>query len=428
MCTIARLGFIVVFTSLVACGGERSSQFGFNVGNPVAVGIPAPSWNSIDPIRAVAPAQPSSWPNAETTGYYYIDNTHASATDASNTYGTPNRPRATIPEITYDAGSYVEIHGGPYTGGGQLIITANGTEQAPVWIRGSSEATRPTIRGETILKGSYIFVENLLYDADQQGIALRVHNDSYLHHVIIRNIEMMGSGTDVGFNSAISITGSDANRFHDIIIYNNHIHDLGDHTASADENDYHGIAPSSNFDRVWILNNHIHHMGGDSVQVGVASIPDASRGSHVYIGNNEFHDDHENAVDIKEVNNVIVSGNLAYGYEGTGSSSGSVIVAHNSPDNIWVINNIVHSALLGLVTTDSTNTWFIGNIVYNIHHNPAASWDPNSGYAMGSAIHFRGSSSGGAVNNTVFDYDIGIQLLQGNSDGYAVYNNIFTEK
>ena len=393
------------------------------------VGIPDPSWGSIHPIDTVAPAQPAAWPSTEAPGYYYIDNTHGAATDSANPYGTPNRPRMTIPEITYSAGSYVEIHGGPYTGGGQLILTANGTEANPVWIRGSSPATKPTIRGETILKGSYIFVENLYYDTDQKGIGLRVHSGSNLHHVVVRNVEMTGSGNAVGFNSAISITGSDSNRFHDIVIYNNHIHNLGDHTAAAAENDYHGVAPSSNFDRVWILDNHIHHMGGDSVQVGVASIPDTARGSHVYIGNNEFHDDHENAVDIKEVNNVVVSSNLTYGYEGTGSSSGSIIVAHNNPDNIWIINNTVHSGWYGIVTTGSTNTWFIGNTVYNIHKDPAAgSWNPTSAYATGSAIHFRGSSTGGAINNTIHNYDIGMQLLQGTASGYTILNNILANR
>jgi hypothetical protein len=156
-------------------------------------GIPDPSWGSIHPIDTQAPAQPSGWPSTEVAGYYYIDNTNGSATDSSNPYGTPNKPRMTIPEITYAAGSYVEIHGGPYTGGGQIIITANGTEANPVWIRGSSSSTKPTIRGETIIKGSYVFLENLYYDTDNRGIGLRSHSGSSLHHAVVRNVEMTGS-------------------------------------------------------------------------------------------------------------------------------------------------------------------------------------------------------------------------------------------
>src|SRR5262245_54689771 len=44
---------------------------------------------------------------------HYIDNTHPSATDTSNTFGSPDRPRRTWP-YPLPAGSAVQVHGGPY--------------------------------------------------------------------------------------------------------------------------------------------------------------------------------------------------------------------------------------------------------------------------------------------------------------------------
>jgi len=69
------------------------------------IGIPAPSFG----ITNVAPAVPNPW-TASTPGFYYVEPTKTASTDASNTYGTPAKPRKTIP-TTLPAGSVVELHG-----------------------------------------------------------------------------------------------------------------------------------------------------------------------------------------------------------------------------------------------------------------------------------------------------------------------------
>jgi hypothetical protein len=386
-------------------------------------GIPDPVWGTFHPIDAVAPSQPPEWPSAAANNYYYVDNTHSSATDSGNTFGYPNKPRVSLPETVFPAGTYVEIHGGPYTPGGQFIFTANGTEAEPVWIRGGDPANKPIIKSETIPKGSYIVVENLKWDSNKNTLGLRSHRGSTLHHLVIRNSEFAGPGTDVGNSGAISINGkSSSERFSNFVVYQNTIHDFGD-DDNASENDYHGVIPSTNVDGVWILANTIFNMAGDSVQVGIANTADKNRVSHIYVGDNVFHDDRENAVDVKEADFVVVSDNLMYNYDVRDSSAGEVVIIHNNAANIWIINNIIHSGVYGVVSTAATNAWVANNVIYNIHNSTG--FNANSFFSQGAAVHFR-SSAGGMLNNTIFDYDLGVQLATGTN--YTMLNNVFINR
>ena len=54
------------------------------------------------------------YPNAGNGPYtHYVDKTSPTATDTNNPYGTPDRPRLTIPS-SLAPGSVVEIHGSGY--------------------------------------------------------------------------------------------------------------------------------------------------------------------------------------------------------------------------------------------------------------------------------------------------------------------------
>jgi hypothetical protein len=370
-------------------------------------GIPSPGlWGTTDPINSSAPDPATKcpgWPSAETPGCYYVDNNHPSSTDTNNIYGYPDKPRKQHPS-TYAAGAYVEIHSGTYEGTQQTIV-ANGTAENPVWIRGANPVNKPIIRRQTIINGSYLIMENLKYDTNLTPPSLR-YKTTYVDHVCIRNSEFIGNGTASGNANVIWWQGQAEHIATDIIIYNNIIANFGDRFSST-ENDYHGLMPSSYTKNSWILKNTIYHQGGDSIQVGSVGYTEATRPKYVYIGDNIMYEDRENAVDVKSADHVVVSNNVCYGFADSSSSDGEAIVIHDNPDNVWIINNKVYSSLIGIISTASTETYFIGNVVYDCP----------------TAMHIRGATTGGIINNTLANYNVGISILV---SGLKIMNNIFT--
>lgn len=316
-------------------------------------------------------------------------------------------------------GSYVEVHGS-FNSDSTLTITASGASGNPVWVRGYSTATRPTMSRPVSVRGTYVIVENMLFNTTDRTLWVSAGSSASTDHVCIRNIEFAGPGVSAGNNAVISVSGSSSYPTTNTVLYNNVIHDFGDYTSGS-ENDYHGILPGAYAHYVWVLNNHVYHMGGDSIQVGQANYTVDQRPNYVYVGGNTFHNDRENAVDIKSASDVIISQNTMYGYVASSTSSGEIVVIHDDPTYVWAMFNDIHDGLYGVITTGATNMWSIGNVIHAIHHG-GSSWDGTSLYATGAALHMRGST-GGAIFNTLYDYDIGLQIASGS--GYRVQSNIF---
>jgi len=281
----------------------------------------------------------------------------------------------------------------------------------------------PVLRYTAIAKGRYVIFEYLKFDKDGQGVAFRSNNTSSLDHAVLRHSEITGSGTATAANhAAVSVNGNSTHRFTDIVIYDNHIHDLGDYSPDVSENDYHGVLPDLYSDRVWILNNHIYHMGGDSVQVGRAQTDLASYSSHIYIGGNDFHENHEDAIDIKKSNDVIVSGNKLHDFP----KVGALVVVHDHPDNVWIINNEMYNSQVGVASVSASNVWTVNNLIRDVNHTPGTSFSPNDAYQHGAAVHYRGTN-GGIVNNTFVRTDFGVELAAGPGP-YSVVGNIFANR
>ncbi|MCC6278552.1 MAG: hypothetical protein IT289_11615, partial [Oligoflexia bacterium] len=179
----------------------------------------------------------------------------------------------------------------------------------------------------------------------------------------IHNYKPGGNGTAVG------VGGSN------IVIFRNQIHDNGN-VSSTSENDVHGIGGDAN--NVWVLENHTYRNSGDSVQFGHN---DRNVYKSIYIGKNEMHHDRENAVDIKEVSDVVVSQNKIYGYRATSSSEGAAVVVHYCPINSFIIFNEIFDSQVGISSTSlnsnctsSVTVGFIGNVIYGIFGNAIQSW------------------------------------------------------
>jgi hypothetical protein len=172
------------------------------------------------------------------------------------------------------------------------------------------------------------------------------------------------------------------------------------------------------------VDNHIHQNGGDGVQVSDAASAEPWPQS-IYIARNVIHEDRENAVDIKQARDVIVSQNLMYGYHPTSSSGGEVVVTHDGSQRVWVVGNIVASSSQGIVCTGADQYYVVGNLIFNIAHVPGdPNYDPNSTFRTAGILTY-GTTNSSHVNNTLANVDSGISYPSGTAPTKIV-NNIIT--
>ena len=359
--------FGLVLLTLVAAGGAGVSAQAWR---PPA-GIPAPEFG----IEERAPAPPAS-AAAEKPGQYFVDNTHAAASDSAN-FGTPAKPRRTIPP-SVEPGSVVNVRGGPYTITGEIQIGGEGTKAAPIFYRGGG-ATQ--IRTEGVahqlvrVHGAYVIVEGFQFVNSPPILAG--------HHLVLRDNEVRDRPPRPGG------AGIYAGSSRDSVILRNHIHHNGD-PGHETENDIHGVQVAVGAFRVWILENHMHHNGGDSVQVNSGRRTPLAR--FIYIGRNNMHEEGENAVDIKTAEDVIISENTMYGFKPTNfkksGSDGSAIVIND--DN--------------MLNRQNNRTWIIFNTIY------------------GSNIAIRTQAYGYVVGNTIRDIASAAIVSFGSHDVHVEHN------
>ncbi len=347
------------------------------------------------------PAAPFGVNEAGGTATFFVDNTNAAATDAGNPNGTAARPRRTVPPAL-PAGAIVEVRGGPYTIEAQW--NGAGTQSSPVIVRGIGD---PVFSGAgVIFSGSYFILDGIVLQGMQIGVS-----GSYIaiRNSIVRNYNPGRHSTTIAPHGSY------------LVFYRNQIYNNGDSSGTA-EADVHGIKPSSGDSYIWIVGNEIHHNGGDSVQIGDATTAEPWP-HHIYVGGNTMHEDRENAVDIKQARDIIVSSNTIYGYKPSNSSNGEATVVHNGPQRVWFINNVVRNSHTGMVCTGADQYYVIGNVITDIIHVAGGTYDAGSLYGS-QAILVYGSTNAYAVANTIWNVDAGISNATGSTKMEFVDNII----
>ena len=375
------------------------------------VGIPAPSFG-IDEATPDSATKCPNWPAAESAGCYYIDSTSGSATDSSNSYGYPNRPRASIP-TTYAAGSFVMVRGGPYN---SITLNFNGTAGNPVIFNGGDSSRRTTIHGIGI-SGRYGIVEYVNSDLNGANVSF-IPPASYLS---FRNSTVIGTGAYYsGNNSAVVTSGSSSSHNNNIVIYRNTIRDHGEWNNNT-TNDVHGVKPRNDCDEIWILENLIYHVQGDSIQTGEATLS-SSYPTKIYIGKNTMYENKENCVDIKGGTDIVVSENICHDMlNGASDDQMEGIVTHNSADYTWYINNTIWNTGYGIYASGSTHQYAIGNVIYSSQ----GSSSPTSYYDKGYGILFY-SVDGSILNNTIDNCQHGYGIVGAAGGAVEARENIIT--
>jgi hypothetical protein len=379
------------------------------------IGIPAPAFG----ITQQAPAVPSPW-TAEVPGFYYVDETAAGASD-SRTYGHPAAPRATIP-LSLPAGSVVEVHG-TYSRShvSPNVVVVSGTAGAPVFVRGSSAATRPVLSRPLHVRGSYFVIENLTWQLVTEDRAFKIISPT--DHGALRHSDLQGNlgggGISVAYNSSLGGVVTQ------VVIYNNTVHDNGDVSTTYDQ-DVHSIAVGARTSYLWIVDNVIHDSSGSGVQVYAGSKAEQANLHHVYLGRNHVFRTRQAGLFTKQATDVIFSQNRIHDVIHTSWSPSKGLGFQYAPERVWFLYNEVYNCSFGIYAGSDSglgtgkDSYIIGNLIHGIHY--VDSYNPNTAWSN-AAIMLAGGLNRYVVGNTIYDVDAGI-LSPGTTGVMHIANNV----
>ena len=383
------------------------------------MGIPAPAFG----ITQVAPATPAPWTTA-VAGFYYVNATGSGATDSSNPYGTPAKPRVTIPTVL-PAGAVVELHGTyDTTETSPNTLVANGTVTSPVFIRGVSATARPLIRSGWEVSGTYVILENLEFgpaSSTQTGALVFL---APLNHAALRTSDLHGTLTDGG----LAVESWTAALTQNVVLVNNTIHDNGDVNADFDQ-DVHGIVVSARVSNLWVVDNQLYRNSGDGIQINAGSAADQATTHHIYVGRNTAYANKQTGFWAKQAVDVIFSQNICHSHRASNSSLGQCMGYQYATQQAWFLFNTIYDSEYGIgIMSDSdqgtgTDAYMIGNVIYNIHHADAASYNPQTAWSN-AGIMLAGGINHHVINNTLYDVDGGIHVPEGTVSHLDLTNNI----
>lgn len=223
---------------------------------------------------------------------------------------------------------------------GNFTLTANGTAADPYFV----DASAATFSKLTV-SGSYIIVQGGFVDATNEGPVR-----SSAHHTVFRDVEVKGiNGINWGGGSAATLGDNS-------VWLRGSIHNFGMLGASDPENDQHGFKVFR--DNIWILDLETYELSGDGVQVGDAN---SGNPTNIYIGGGYYHNNRENAVDVKNSTNVVVSGITARYFTPTQSSNGVAVVIHNDALGSKVYDSDLSDSVIALAITGGSGHVVDGN-------------------------------------------------------------------
>ncbi|HET6585607.1 MAG TPA: choice-of-anchor Q domain-containing protein, partial [Nannocystaceae bacterium] len=405
--------------------GDGDSDGGSEGGDPpstMPIGIPDPEFGIVE----VAPAMPDPW-DAPIAGAYYVDNTHANATDDEAATGTPDAPRRTIPGALA-AGSTVWIAGGPYDG---FALAANGTAEEPVFVTAADPNAPPVIGGGVGLSGSYVVVEYLDIVGAAAGVGIATPSD----HVAVRHSEIHDAeGGGSGLYTGRWDPEDDPAVARHIVFWDNFVHDNGDVSADFDE-DHHGIALGHHAEHVWILDNEMARNSGDGLQINAKKAYLAETLHHVWVGRNHTHENKQTGLWTKQATDVVFSQNVAWGHRPSNSSEGACIGFQYGPERVWIIFNAVYDCESGVHSSTNVgdeddvagagqDVYILGNVILGIHKGDGsgATTDP---WQAGAGIGLTDQDATKHVAfNTIVATDVAFTYARG-TGGVELVDNVF---
>jgi len=379
-------------TGPVPCAGqtcnEESDTCTGGSGWTPPIGVPQPEFGIHETVE-------SSYGSAD---YYthYVNNAHAAATDTNNPNGSPSKPRVTVPS-SLPAGSVVYLAGGTYSTSAMATLTGNGTAALPVFLRGNP-AAMPKITIETAIKGTYFVVEHV--DFNGSSVAVNVLGPS--HHVAIRRCEVRNAdGSGAGICVVGSWSGDDPTVVHNIVLYENELHDLGDLSATSDQ-DHHGVVVGHHANRIFMLDNQVYNCSGSGLQVNSGYLDETGDrpAHHVYVGRNHVYNVRQSGLTVKKARDVVFSQNHVHDIVDTSWSTAKGLAYQYAPYNLWYIYNHLHHMTWGINGPSNDggpggNVYFVGNLIHDCdqgmifwNNQQTAYMVANTIYNVGTGINY----------------------------------------
>ena len=145
---------------------------------------------------------------------------------------------------------------------------------------------------------------------------------------------------------------------------------------------------------------------------------------YAYIARNEFHDNQENGLDVKQSRDVdrVAEQHVPLRHPGQRHGRRHGPGGALRPERVWILYNRVHDSSNGIRCTGAQDGYYvIGNVVWNIRHEPGDPYDPNSMFGV-QAIRANATPHFYAINNTIYGSDGGISAPNGSH--VEIVNNL----
>jgi hypothetical protein len=431
------------------------------------IGIPDPGmWGTTHPIDGVAPDTATkcpAWPNGQTDNCYYIDNTHPQATDTNNSYGYPDKPRMTIPgtgtspafTYTYSEGSYIEIHGGPYTE--NIYVKVQGTSDHIIWFRGTQGA-KPNLQGKIVLADTSKFTifENMDFSNSPTGAIFTINtlssNNICLRNSTIHDIAYPGYAT-----SCVSSNPQQGGNINNLVFYNLEFIRIGDQFTTTDD-DIHclvfglwGKKPPTTLRNVWVLDckgdqlgGSFHQFNGDMRDANVAALEGRTETNldnihHLYCGRNVVSNARQSLGAPKFSTDVIYSQNVAHDNYSMNTGVGTGMSYQEGSRRVWFIFNKVYNEMFAIRSSNVSfdpayreaidlRSYMIGNVIYNVYNGPNAFYyNRDDIYKPAQAFkHEQGYYQRWMIDNTIYNVGGGITSRNaiGTDDTTYIFGNV----
>lgn len=228
-----------------------------------------------------------------------------------------------------------------------------------------------------------------------------------------------------------------ASEIHNIVFYNNLLHDTYMWDDVSKDWDYHGMViatfgrtSTTRLRHVWVLDSTMYHCSGDAVQInGHNAGNDAVH--HIYVGRNTAYQNRQCGFGCKQATDVIMSQNTIHTMtaQGGGLTAPGMNVAYG-PNRLWYIFNEIYNCSYGIRQSQDAglptgNTYFIGNYIHDLRQDTdVGHWNSPPGWGFS---FWSGGNNRHIVNNTMVNVYGGIETIQA-GPVYAKNNIIYNLK